>query len=123
MQQIATQEGTDAEKFLSIISGATYGSSFVGMVHVLRVEDTTANQKMVSAAASMQEQFTVGGWFAKESGGFGVDASFQNDIKNLLSSQSISSHVTLTTMGTIPSIKSNQIQIGVKQFADFDPAK
>jgi hypothetical protein len=31
--------------------------------------------------------------------------------------------VSIIAMGSIPSIKSNQVQIGVKTFADFDPAK
>lgn len=123
MQKIAAEEGTTEEKFLSILSGATYGSSFIGMVHVLRTESTKSSQSMVSLAASLQDQFEVGGWFAHASGGFGVDASFANDIKNLLSSQNITSHVTVIAMGAIPSIKSNQVQIGVKTFADFDPAK
>jgi hypothetical protein len=90
---------------------------------VLKTESTSTNQTMMSAAASLQEQFDVGGWFAHSSGGFGVDASFSNDIKNLLSRQNISSHITLITMGCVPSIKSNQVQVGVKAFADFDPAK
>jgi hypothetical protein len=123
LQKIALQSNTADEKSLSLLSGATYGSSFVGMVHVLRQDASSSSQSMTSLAASMQEQFAVGGWFAKESGGFGVDASFSNDIKNLLSSQNVTSHISLITMGSIPSIKSNQVQIGVKTFADFDPAK
>ncbi len=109
--------------YIAIISGATYGSSFVGMVHQLKSESTSATQSMTSMAASMQETFDVGGWFASESGGFGVDSSFSADIKNLLSSQNITSHVSLVTMGVIPSIKSSEVQIGVKTFADFDPAQ
>lgn len=123
MQKIAAEEGTTDEKFLSILSGATYGSSFIGMVHVLRTESTQSSQSMVSLAASLQDQFEVGGWFANASGGFGVDSSFANDVKNLLSAQNINSHVTVIATGAIPSIKSNQVQIGVKTFADFDPAK
>lgn len=123
MQAIAAEEGTDKEKFLPLLSGATYGSSFIGMVHVLRTDRTQSSQAMVSLAASLQEQFQVGSWFASETGGFGVDTAFANDIKNLLSTQNISSHVSIIAMGAIPSIKSNQVQIGVKTFADFDPAK
>ncbi|MFC2155402.1 hypothetical protein ACFLRB_02790 [Acidobacteriota bacterium] len=77
---------------------------------------------MYSIASSLQAQFSVGGWFEDESGGFGVDEQFAKDMKNLLSTQTISSHISVVCMGAIPSIKSNQVQIGVKQFADFDPA-
>lgn len=123
LQKLAEEEGTDKEQFMRLISGATYGSSFVGMVHVLKSEDTTTSQTMVSTAGSLQAQMETGGWFASAQGGFGVDSSFAADVKNLLSSQSISSHVTLITMGAIPTIKSGEVQLGVKQFSEFDPAK
>ncbi len=122
MTKIAEQEGTSQEKKFHILSGATYGSSFVGMVHLLKTEDTSAEQSMISAAASLQEQMSVGSWFADEEGGFGVNATFSDDAKSMLSTQAISSHISLISMGSIPSIKSNEVQIGVKQFADFDPA-
>lgn len=123
LAKIAEEEGTSKELALPILSGATYGSSFVGMVHVLRSESTQTSQEMASIAASMQSSFDIGCWYASEAGGFGVDSNFASDIKNMLSKQTVSSHVSLITMGSIPSIKSNQVKIGVKQFADFDPAK
>lgn len=123
MRSIAAEQGTSQEKAVHLLSGATYGSSFIGMVHVLRRESTTTGQSMTSVAATLQEQLQVGGWFADEAGGFGVDESFSNDVKNLLSMQDIASHISIFTVGSIPSIKSNQVQVGVKQFADFDPAK
>ena len=115
--------GTKNEKSLTLLSGATYGSCFIGMVHVLNTTDTTSSQSMYSVASSIQAQFKVGGWFADASGGFGVDSSFSNEAKNLLSTQNISSHVTLITMGSIPSIKSNAVEMGVKGFTNDDAAK
>lgn len=122
MQEAANEEGTDSEEKLHLLSGATYGSSFIGMVHVLRTESTKSSQDMLSTAAKLQSQMKVGGWFSKASGGFGVDSSFARDVKNLLSSQQISSHVSIVAMGCIPNIKSNEVQLGVKTIADFDPA-
>jgi hypothetical protein len=107
---------------LKLISGATYGSSFVGMVHVLNTETTESSQAMYSAAANLQATMKAGAWFADIEGGFGVSESFSNDVKRMLSMQQISSHCSVLTMGSIPSIKSNMVKIGVKQFADFDPA-
>ncbi len=112
----------DSKNSLTLLSGATYGSCFIGMVHVLNTTTTTASEAMYSVASSIQGQFAVSGWFANESGGFGVDESFSNDAKNLLSAQNISSHCTLTTMGSIPSIKSNNVKMAVQQFSDFDGA-
>lgn len=123
MQQIANDEGTSSELKLDLLSGQTNGSSFVGMVHVLKTSATETSQRMISTAASLQAQMEAGSWFASVEGGFGVNAQFANDAKRMLSTQQISSHVSLITMGLIPTLKSNEVQIGVKQLADFDPAK
>ncbi len=112
-----------AAKALQLISGATYGSSFVAMVHVLRSETTQTSQAMYSAAASMQSTMEAGAWFAKMEGGFGVSESFANDVKRMLSLQQISSHCSIITMGSIPSIKSNEVKVAVKEFANFDAEK
>jgi hypothetical protein len=106
---------------MTIISGVTYGSSFVGMVHILRSTSTSASEKLTSIAASAQTQMEVGAWFQKFSGGFGVSSSFSNDVKNLLSTQNIQSHVTMVCMGVIPTMVASEVQLGVKTFANFDP--
>jgi hypothetical protein len=93
------------------------------MVHVLNTTETTSTENMYSIAESIQGQFSVGGWFASESGGFGVDSSFSSDAKNLLSTQKISAHCTLIAMGSIPSIKSNAVAMAVQGFTDDDGAK
>ena len=120
--KIEAQQETKEDKSFSILSGATYGSSFVGMVHVLNTTETSSSQSMESVAASIQGSFSVGGWFASETGGFGVDSSFSDSAKSLLSTQNITSHCSVVTMGIIPSIKSNQVKIGVQSFSNFDPA-
>lgn len=122
LRKVAKAANTAKEAALKILSGATYGSSFVGMVHVLRTEKTQSSQSMMAAAASLQAKMKAGGWFADAEGGFGVSGSFASDVKRMLSLQEISSHCSLVTMGSIPSLKSNTVKIGVKQFAEFDPA-
>ncbi len=120
--KIASEEGTAKEKFLPILSGATFGSSFIGMVHVLKQESTTQHQEMMSTAESLQTQFEVACWFKHESGGDGTDKSFSNDVKNLLSKSSVTSHITLYTMGVIPSIAANPVKTAIKEFSNFDGA-
>jgi hypothetical protein len=93
------------------------------MVHMLRTESTQSSQTMTDVADSLQASFSASCFFEHESGGFGMDDDPAKDIKNLLNQQQISSHVSLVVMGTIPSIKSNELAIGVKTFADFDPDK
>lgn len=117
------QESSSNKEHLYMLSGATYGSSFVGMVHILKSDSMTTIQNMEGIAEKLQAQFKMGRWFANHQGGFGVEHSFANSVKNLISSQNIQSHCSLATMGIIPSIKSNQVKMGVKQFADADPEK
>jgi hypothetical protein len=119
--KIAAQDSTDKEKSFSIISGVTYGSSFVGMVHVLNTTDTSVTENMSNVASTLQAQMEAGSWFENASGGFGVSDSFANDVKNLLSTQNITSHVTLISMGILPSIVAEDVQLAVQQFASFDP--
>jgi hypothetical protein len=95
--KIAAEANTPQEKSITLLSGATYGSCYIGMVHVLNTTDTQSSEQMYSIAAKMQAQFKIGGWFSSESGGFGVDSTFSNDTKNLLSTQNITAHCTLVT--------------------------
>ncbi|KAK4185144.1 hypothetical protein QBC35DRAFT_534420 [Podospora australis] len=121
MLEIASKDDPDGANRFSIISGMTYGSSFVGMVHILNTTSTSASESMTSMVASLQAQMDAGGWLAKASGGFGVNASIANDVKNLLSSQNITSHVTMICMGVIPSLVASDVKLGVAKFAQFDP--
>lgn len=124
VMQVAEQEGTTAEKSFNIISGSTLGSSFVGMVHVLNTQNTTTSQDDDSRSSNLnlKGQLDLGAAIASLKGGFGVDKNFAKDVKNLLSTQNINSHVSLITAGYIPTIQSNEVALGVKQFANFDPS-
>jgi hypothetical protein len=121
MKDIEAKAESEKEDYFSILSGVTRGSSFVGMVHVLKQSSTETTQKMYAAAASLQAQMSVGSWFKSASGGFGVSSSFANSAKTLLSQQNISSHVSMVCMGVIPTIAANDVQLAVKQFSNFSP--
>ncbi|KAM0418827.1 hypothetical protein ACHAPT_012268 [Fusarium lateritium] len=121
MMKCAMEESQEVKEKFSIISGTTFGSSFIGMVHVLNLTETSASQSIQSAAMSMQRTMETGPWFAKMSGKSGVDGKFASDVKNLLSQQNIQSHVTVLTMGVIPSMVANEVSLAVERFANFDP--
>lgn len=124
IMQILAKQDTKQEKSFTVLSGQTCGSCFIGMVHVLNTTETSSSETLYSVAASLQRQFSVAAWFEKASGGFGVSSSFSNDAKNLLSAQNVTSHCTLTVMGSIPSIKSNTVLMSVKAFdMNDDPMK
>jgi|AGTN01.1.fsa_nt_gi hypothetical protein len=91
--------------------------------HASTVSSCVSGEEMYSIASKLQEQFKVSGWFENGSGGVGVQSSFSNDAKNLLRTQNVTPHCSPVTMGSIPSIKSNEMRMGVKGFADDDGAK
>ena len=122
IMKTADEANTANEKAMTIVSGATYGSCFVGMVHILNSSVTMSSEEMNSISDKIQSQCKTASWFASMSGGFGLSGQFSNDIKNLFSTQNISSHCTITTRGSIPSIKANSVKMAVKEFADFDGA-
>jgi len=124
MADISDEEGTEGEKAIHIVSGAAFGSSFVGMVHILRTETTDSSQSTSNSNNSEQIQARLrgSGWFQNLQGGFGVEDSVVSDIRRLLSRAEIDSHVTLITAGLIPTICSSEVTTTVKQFAAFDPA-
>jgi hypothetical protein len=133
MSIMATQskEETLAERSFSILSGATYGSSFVGMVHVLNTTRTSTSQSMESITASLQETFQEGRQFAAASGGFGVVTSLFNSAKNLLSAQNIQSHCSLVTIPAnaartgqqMAELKNSTIKSALSGLAEVDDGK
>ncbi|KAI1052712.1 hypothetical protein LB507_009813 [Fusarium sp. FIESC RH6] len=110
----------DKEKF-SIISGTTFGSCFVGMVHILNTADASASESMSAAASSMKASLDMGSWFANKSGKVGIDSKFANHIKNLLNQQKVQSHITVLSMGIVPSMVASDVSNTVDKFANFDP--
>ncbi|KAI1035141.1 hypothetical protein LB503_011729 [Fusarium chuoi] len=121
MMKCAMNESQEDKEKFSIISGVTYGSSFVGMVHVLNTTSSSASESMEAAASQMQSTMNVGAWFAKAEGKVGVDSNFASNVKNLLSQQNIQSHVTVLSMGVIPSMVAHEVATAVSKFNDFDP--
>jgi hypothetical protein len=111
---------TDANN-LTLLTGANYGSSFIGMVHMV-------NNEMVGSGLgadqeeAMQEQLRLGGWLKAATGGFGVDESVLENVRKLLSTQNVSTHVNLIVLGSVPSLASSQLRMGVSTLLD-DPQR
>ncbi|MEL6142605.1 MAG: hypothetical protein AAFU67_13415, partial [Bacteroidota bacterium] len=120
LRELENKPVTKGSKKITLLTGMNQGSSFVGMVHLLSTENLKqSSTQMAAVAAQLQERFVVGGWLEDATGGIGVDPNFTDDIRRLLSSQEVSSHITLTTLGVIPSVKSKELQMGVKGFSDL----
>ncbi|XP_066928707.1 uncharacterized protein [Clytia hemisphaerica] len=121
-EETAQEKDVSITRQLKLVTGATYGSCFVGMVHMLKSTSTTSSQDMLATAESLESNFKIAAWFTDMEGGFGIDSSFSKNLQALLSQQSILSHVSLVCEGLIPTITSEKIAIGVKAFSEFDPA-
>lgn len=118
----AGESTTESKNSMLVISGVKYGSAFVGMVHFIKSEQaqTQADEAIVD---QFREKLRLGGWLANVSGEFGVDRSVTDEVKKLLSSQSISAHISLIVSGILPSISSSQMKLSLPQFAQADPSK
>ncbi len=107
--------GKDSDKAeMHLLSGATFGSSFVGFVHILQDESNQSSQRSSSIASSLSTSISEHLFLANESGKFGLDASFADSVKSLLSTSNLQSHASVIAMGLIPSIVSNTIETSVQ---------
>ncbi len=120
MSAIQGDEATKAG--MKILSGATYGSSFVGMVHILNDTNTSQSSKSSDFGAKLSSSIEENLIFSNMSGKFGLSTEFASTVNNLLSTSNLQSHASLITMGIIPSIASNKVKTAV-QTLDPDPQK
>lgn len=103
----AIQAGNDKNS-MPVLTGASYGSSFVGFVNFEKIERTQSRQAAESAAYQASVEIERG-LFAEQSLNVGIDRDTAQSVKNLLSTSDIMSHCSVITMGLIPSIKSNEV--------------
>lgn len=114
-----TPAGKD-DKSLTVLTGANYGSSFVGMVHMVNNEMAGTGLPARQQEA-LQEQMRLGSWIQGATGGFGVDEAVIDNVRRLLSTQSISTHANMIVLGAVPKIGSAQLQMGVAKLLEEQP--
>mmetsp|Transcript_27053 Transcript_27053/g.30879 ORF Transcript_27053/g.30879 Transcript_27053/m.30879 type:complete len:505 (-) Transcript_27053:14-1528(-) len=108
------------KKTLSLLSGCSKGSSFVGFVHVIKTETDDISQSAESAAKGIQEAMEVDLWLAKRSGGTTNSKSFAKSAKNVMSRSNLNTHACLVCRGMIPNIAVNELQTAVTKM-EMDP--
>lgn len=106
-----------------MISGAAYGSSFVGMVHMVKTETTSSKQGGEAITPEIRQMIENNLAFEGLSGGIGLSPSVANHIKRMISKQQITSHCSIISMGIVPPITSSAVSVAVKEFANFEPEK
>ena len=87
---------------MSVLAGAAYGSSFVGMVHILNADSIAPvkEEEMIS----LNEKLRLGGWLSNATGGIGVDPTVLKDVQQVLSTRQVSSHMSIINHGSYPSV-------------------
>jgi hypothetical protein len=103
---------------LSIITGAGYGSSFIGMVHILN-SDTKESLNYDKLKPALDKKVQMGNWLANATGSFGVEKGVMEELKAFLSTQSVSCHISIITMGAVSSVKANDLKLSLKTLSEI----
>jgi len=107
---------------ISVLTGVTRASTFVGMVHILKDESTSTMQMSMSLSAAVQQSIegdmAVGGM----TGEFGAGVSIGATASALMSTSNINNTASLVCMGVIPDIKVGTVESVVRSL-NPDPGK
>eukprot|EP00547_Thalassionema_nitzschioides_P008766 CAMPEP_0194226854 /NCGR_PEP_ID=MMETSP0156-20130528/42558_1 /TAXON_ID=33649 /ORGANISM="Thalassionema nitzschioides, Strain L26-B" /LENGTH=499 /DNA_ID=CAMNT_0038959319 /DNA_START=43 /DNA_END=1542 /DNA_ORIENTATION=- len=98
---------------MHIVSGATYGSSFIGMVFIKQIEKTDSTQSSEALAETMRKSFNNILATREQAGDFGVGTEFAKAAKSIASSSELENHATMITRGIIPNIASQTVKTTV----------
>jgi len=102
------------QKKLTLLSGCSLSSSFVGFVHILRKEHTSSTEMAVSVAASVKQSVTRSMATSSMTGEMGASASLAASASALLSNSRLNNHASLICRGIIPNIKCNTMKTTVQ---------
>lgn len=114
---LATSSGENA---IQVLSGATYGSTFVGLVHILEKE-SSADPKGSGGEIPENVKNAIKNKVNQElmiqdmTGKFGVSDDFAESVKDITSSASINAHCSLICQGCIPDIQVHEHTQVLKQ--------
>lgn len=101
MVKLASQTRGDAvDKSLTLLTGAVYGSSFVGMIHLVRSKMSPSGLSNVDIAAIM-ERVRLSAAVKAESGGIGAESSVLEDVRQMINDQGFTAHVSIIVHGAL----------------------
>lgn len=106
---VALIPAEDIGEPLTVIRGAAYCSGFVGMIHFFRSGNGTSDEHTFPIE-QIREKLQLGSWLSAMSGELGVDKHILDDVRSLLVSNEIRSHISIVTDGMIPEIKSGEVR-------------
>jgi len=98
---LASQTRGDAvDKSLTLLTGVVYGSSFVGMIHLVRSKMSPSGLSDADIAA-MVDRLRVGTVINGESGGLGTEQSVLEEVRQMISDQGFTAHVSIIAHGAL----------------------
>mmetsp|Transcript_3097 Transcript_3097/g.4693 ORF Transcript_3097/g.4693 Transcript_3097/m.4693 type:complete len:503 (+) Transcript_3097:76-1584(+) len=119
-----TGNGGDANA-IHLLTGTTFGSSFVGLAHVLEYEETKSGSSnsqggggggdMEKMAEKVAETVQQEMFMSELTGNFGLSSDAATSVRNLFSKSNISAHCTIICQGAVPGISSKEHVTFVKQ--------
>ncbi|WP_270212772.1 hypothetical protein [Phocaeicola coprocola] len=117
---VALIPAEDIGEPLTVIRGAAYSSGFVGMIHFFRSGNGNFDEHTFPIE-QIRDKLQLGSWLSAMSGELGVDKHILDDVRSLLVSNEIRSHISIVTDGMIPVIKSGEVRAAlpdlIKAFA------
>jgi hypothetical protein len=122
MAAIAHASEQEPGNAMSLVSGVTYGSSFVGMAHLLKTTGVKAGVDE-QTLEKIKSRVQLGGWLEQATGGLGIEDEILNDVKRLLSSQNVRAHVSVIVAGALPEIASNEVKLTVSKVVQPEAAQ
>lgn len=103
---------------MTILTGVSYGSSFIGFIYITNDQATSSNQITESSFESANAAVKISSWFdlgSTETSGQ-VTSQASSMVKNLLSTQNVNSHFGVICLGIIPTIASNNLKTALKGY-------
>ena len=102
---------------IPILSGARFGSSLIGMVHITKSnKPKSLNRKNNNILSDIEDAITTHNVISELSGDISNQKQLMDNLNIILSNNNISSHVTITSIGSIPKVTSNLTQNISKNF-------
>jgi len=115
----------DIKKKIIMMTETVMGGALVGCVHLIKSEHTDQNQ--TNMASLVDRSVQVGGLISRLAGvtaNYKLSTQFGAKIASVISSSGLQTQFDLYCLGTIPTIKRDQVIQSIRSFgSDFDPAK
>eukprot|EP01113_Clastostelium_recurvatum_P006474 TRINITY_DN12924_c0_g2_i3.p1 TRINITY_DN12924_c0_g2~~TRINITY_DN12924_c0_g2_i3.p1 ORF type:complete len:529 (+),score=148.88 TRINITY_DN12924_c0_g2_i3:1380-2966(+) len=98
------------------------GSAMIGMVHFLQTSSTMSSQETMATTSQALTSIRESMLMYSQTFSAGEATQFAAKMANLISQSGLQCKFDLVCLGYIPTIKSNNVAVAVKQFSNFDPA-